>query len=125
MLGDLYRASKNGLAELIATVSPDLRAALAIYCYRRAHLTGIGLAIASTCDQHDLEFLGGTAGGALFARSREAPPIPPEPSSYARRQKITLATGLLGRSPPIDENIDLDAEDVEQPDTKSQPPERA
>src|SRR5688572_7998238 len=77
MLGELYRASKNGLAELIGTVSPDLRAALAIYCYRRGHLKGIGLAVASTCNQHDLEFSGGKAGAALFAQSREASSTPP------------------------------------------------
>ena len=50
------------------------RAALASYCYRRGHLKGIGLAIASTCNVHDLETWGGTAGAALFARSREAAP---------------------------------------------------
>src|SRR5690348_12308983 len=49
-LGELYRASKHGLPELIATVSPEVRAALAIYCYRRGHLKSIGLAIASTCN---------------------------------------------------------------------------
>src|SRR6266852_9673597 len=62
LLGELYRANKNGLPELIATVSPDVRAALAMYCYRRGHLKGIGLAVASTCDLYDLETVGGTAG---------------------------------------------------------------
>ncbi len=59
MLGSLYRASKHGLPELIATVTPDVRAALALYCYRRGHLKSIGLAIASTCDIYDLETAGG------------------------------------------------------------------
>ena len=45
MLGDMYRASAHGLKELIATVSPTARALLAVYCYRRAHLSSIGLAI--------------------------------------------------------------------------------
>src|SRR6185312_4224245 len=70
MLGQLYRANKEGLPALIATVSPELRAALASYCYRRGHLQAIGLAIASTCDEHDLIHWGGTAGAALFVRSR-------------------------------------------------------
>ena len=64
-LGELYRASKDGLPALIATVSPDVRAALALYCYRRGHLQGIGLAIAWTCEQHDLVAWGGAAGAAL------------------------------------------------------------
>jgi hypothetical protein len=109
-LGELYRANKNGLPELIATVSPDLRAALAIYCYRRGHLKSIGLAIASTCNAHDLEAVGGTAGAALYARSREAAPAAPVASPYVARQKITLASGSLRKSLPIDEEIEPDGE---------------
>jgi hypothetical protein len=63
MLGELYRASAHGLNELIATVSPTARALLAVYCYRRAHLASIGLAIAATCEKDDLTSLGGNAGG--------------------------------------------------------------
>jgi hypothetical protein len=102
-LGELYRASKDGLSQLIATVSPDVRAALASYCYRRGHLKEIGLAIASTCDEHDLVTWGGTAGAALFARSREAAPAAPLASHYVARQKITLASGSLRNSLPIDD----------------------
>ena len=108
LLGELYRANKNGLPELIATVSPDVRAALAMYCYRRGHLKSIGLAIASTCDLYDLETVGGTAGAALFARSREVAPAPPVASHYVARQKITLASGSLRKSLPIDEDVELD-----------------
>ena len=119
LLGELYRANKNGLPELIATVSPDVRAALAMYCYRRGHLKGIGLAIASTCNLYDLETVGGTAGAALFARSRETAPPPPVASQYVARQKITLASGSLRKSLPIDEDVDLDDE------PEAAPPESA
>jgi hypothetical protein len=124
MLGELYRANKNGLAELIATVSPDVRAALALYCYRRGHLKGIGLAIASTCEAYDLEVSGGTAGAALFARSREVTPATPIASQYMARQKITLASGSLRKSLPIDEDVEPDvAADSETPEPM--PPESA
>src|SRR6185436_14611973 len=113
LLGDLYRANKNGLPELIATVSPDVRAALAMYCYRRGHLKSIGLAIASTCNKYDLEVVGGTAGAALYARSREAAPAPPVASQYVARQKITLASGSLRKSLPIDDDVDLDDIDLD------------
>ena len=116
MLGELYRANKNGLPELIATVSPDVRAALALYCYRRGHLKGIGLVIASTCDKYDLETSGGAAGAALFARSREVAPATPVASHYVARQKITLATGSLRKSLPIDEEVDLDDDAESGPD---------
>ena len=68
LLGEMYRASAHGLDELIATVSPAARALLAVYCYRRAHLASIGLAIAATCDKDDLSLYGGNAGAVLFER---------------------------------------------------------
>jgi hypothetical protein len=89
-LGEMYRASAHGLNELIATVPPTARTLLAVYCYRRAHLASIGLAIAATCEKEDLMSLGGNAGATLFERSREAP----QPSLDVRangRRKITLA----------------------------------
>src|SRR4029077_1007790 len=126
MLGELYRSSKGGLAELIATVSPDVRAALALYCYRRGHLKGIGLAIASTCDLYDLETAGGTAGAALYARSREATPAAPVASQYVARKETTLASGSRRKSLPIDEDVELDEaaepEPSEPTPTGSAPP---
>jgi hypothetical protein len=89
-LGEMYRASPHGLNELIATVPPTARTLLAVYCYRRAHLASIGLAIAATCEKEDLLAFGGNAGATLFERSREAP----QPSLDIRangRRKITLA----------------------------------
>ena len=123
LLGELYRANKNGLAELIATVSPNVRAGLALYCYRRGHLKGIGLAIASTCELYDLETAGGTAGAALFARSRETTPVAPPASQYVARQKITLASGSLRKSLPIDEDELDDTAEGEPPEPA--PPESA
>jgi hypothetical protein len=98
MLGEMYRASAHGLNELIATVSPTARALLAVYCYRRAHLASIGLAIAATCEKDDLTSLGGNAGATLFERSREAPQsFLPDARANGRR-KITLAAGSLRHS---------------------------
>ena len=94
ILGEMYRANANGLNQLIATISPTARVLLAVYCYRRAHLTSIGLAIAATCDKDDLADWGGNAGAVLFDRSREAPPSSPS-SAHTGRRKITLATGLM------------------------------
>jgi hypothetical protein len=125
LLGELYRANKNGLAELIATVSPDVRAALALYCYRRGHLKGIGLTVASTCDLYDLETAGGAAGAALFARSREATPAAPAASQYVARQKITLASGSLRKSLPIDQEVDLDEAAEPEPQDEASAPETA
>ena len=59
VLGQFYRASSHGLDELVATVPAEARAMLALYCYRRAHLQSIGLAIATRCEQQELEAFGG------------------------------------------------------------------
>lgn len=107
VLGALYRSSKDGLPELIATVSPDVRAQLATYCYRRAHLKSIGLAVAATCTEGDLTRWGGTAGAALFARSREAAAqAAVAVANTVSRQRITLASGALRKNLPIDEEPD-------------------
>jgi hypothetical protein len=95
LLGALYRANAHGLNELIATVPSKVRALLALYCYRRAHLASIGLAIAATCEKSDLAWFGGNAGSALFDRSREAPQLPPTGGHTNSRQKISLATNPI------------------------------
>ena len=94
VLGQLYRANSHGLHELVATVPAETRAMLALYCYQRGHLRSIGLAIATSCKQHDLEVVGGHAGKALFENSRSAPDQAPT-SHYLERRKVTLSTGLL------------------------------
>lgn len=93
VLGQLYRASPQGLPELIETVSPNVRAMLAVYCYRRAHLASIGLTIASSCEEEDLAFHGGNLGVDLFAKSRAPQAV--AQSSRGQRQKISLSNGAL------------------------------
>jgi hypothetical protein len=103
LLGELYRSSKLGLPALVATVSPDIRAMLALFCYRRSHLHAIGLTIAASCDEDDLVQSGGRIGTELFARSREAPNLEPVASYNATRRKITLATGPIREMPTMDD----------------------
>jgi hypothetical protein len=71
VLAKLFSASECSLPGLLDTVGPDVRAALAFFCYRRVHLQTVGLAIAANCDESELVSFGGRAGTALFARSRE------------------------------------------------------
>ena len=103
VLGALYRANAHGLNELIATVSPTARAVLAVYCYRRAHLASIGLAIAATCEKDDLAWFGGNAGVVLFERSRETPQSLPTNGHANNRQKITLATKPIRQLKPMED----------------------
>ncbi len=61
VLGRLYQASPEGVAVLVKTVPSQTRAALAVYCLRREHLSSIGLAIAASCGRRDLLSQGGSA----------------------------------------------------------------
>jgi hypothetical protein len=87
LLGDLYRASPEGLHALVESIAPQVRAMLAIYCARRSHMASLALAIASTCERGELVGAGHEFGAALFAQSRQAPTVVP-----GKRRKVTLAT---------------------------------
>lgn len=103
MLGQLYRASENGLPALVASVAPDVRAMLALYCYKRSHLHAMGVAIASTCEELDLVRTGGRVGSMLFAMSRETA-APAARSGYSNRKSITLSTKPLSVVQPIEDD---------------------
>lgn len=107
MLGAMYRSSPEGLSELIASVPPAVRGMLAVYCYRRSHLSPIGLAIASTCSEDDLTRTGGNAGAMLYQTSRAA--VRPAGPAMPRR-KVSLATGVLRTMAPLDDDFDDEIE---------------
>ena len=110
MLGEMYRAGAHGLDELIATVPPKVRALLAVFCYRRAHLASIGLAIAATCEEDDLTSFGGNAGAMLCKRSRETPQSLFADARLSNRRKTTLAAGPLSPLIPVVNNEDSSAD---------------
>ena len=109
LLGEMYRANESGLPQLVASVSSDVRAMLALFCYRRSHLHGLALSIAASCSERELVNFGGRVGSALYAMSREpAARIAPS-SSYGNRKPITLSTKPLSTLAPIE---DLDDDEV-------------
>jgi hypothetical protein len=94
LLGELYRANGLFVPGFVSTLAPDIRASLALFCYRRNHLHSMGLGIAASCDKDNLVRAGGSVGAFLFASSRELPShIALSPRG--NRRKITLATGVL------------------------------
>jgi len=107
LLGELYRANDLFVPGFVCTLAPDIRALLALFCYRRSHLHSIGLAIAASCDKDSLVWAGGSVGAFVFACSREASPREVQ-SARADRRKITLATGVL-RMFADDDDMALDA----------------
>ena len=109
LLGEMYRASEHGLPMLVESVSPQVRAMLALFCYRRSHLHSLALSIAASCSERDLVHIGGRVGSTLYALSREAPASRAAPStSYGGRKPITLSTKPLSTFVPLDEELDDD-----------------
>jgi hypothetical protein len=107
LLGAMYRASENGLPQLVESVSADVRAMLALFCYKRSHLHSLALAIAASCNERDLIQIGGRVGSTLYALSREAPVARAAPSS-GNRKPITLSTKPLSTFAPLEDDLDED-----------------
>jgi hypothetical protein len=106
LLGEMYRASESGLPRLVESVSSDVRARLALFCYRRSHLHTLALAIAASCSERDLINFGGRVGSTLFALSRQAPSVRETTPSYGTRKPITLSTKPLSVMAPLDDELD-------------------
>ncbi len=98
LLGEMYRANENGLPQLVESVSSDVRAMLALFCYRRSHLHSLALSIAASCSERELIQLGGRVGSTLYALSRE--------TGRALRAVIVL------RQPQADHALDQAAQHV-------------
>jgi hypothetical protein len=107
LLGEMYRANEHGLARLVDTVSSDVRAMLALFCYRRSHLHALALSIAASCTERELIHFGGRVGSTLYALSREAPASRSvSASSYNGHKPITLSTKPLSTFAPIEDELD-------------------
>jgi hypothetical protein len=105
LLGELYRANENGLARLVESVSSDVRAMLALFCYRRSHLHTLALSIAASCSERELIHFGGRVGSTLYALSREPAASSAPSSSYGNRKPITLSTKPLSTFSPIEDEL--------------------
>jgi hypothetical protein len=105
LLGQMYRANEHGLARLVESVSSDVRARLALFCYRRSHLHSLALAIAVSCSERELVEAGGRVGSALYALSRE-PASRSTTAVSGNRKPITLSTKPLSTLVPLDEEPD-------------------
>jgi hypothetical protein len=91
LIGKLYASDKHGIDQILSGLSQSQRGLLAMFCYGRAHLREVGLAIAATCDFESLVVAGGRAGQVLFDLSRERPVVAERLFPGSRRAKITLA----------------------------------
>ena len=112
LLGEMYRASEHGLPKLVESVSPEVRAMLALFCYRRSHLHQLALAIAASCTERQLIETGGRVGSTLYALSREPDARLSAAASGSGRKPITLSTKPLSTFKPLDDELDEDLADA-------------
>jgi len=108
LLGEMYRANANGLPVLVESVSSEVRAMLALFCYRRSHLHTLALAIAASCTERELIQLGGRVGSTLYALSHEPAGRSAASSSHGGRKPITLSTKPLSTFVPLVDELDDD-----------------
>jgi hypothetical protein len=106
LLGEMYRANENGLPQLVDSVSSEVRAMLALFCYRRSHLHSLALSIAASCSERELIHFGGRVGSTLYALSREPAARATPTSSYGNRKPITLSTKPLSTFAPVEDEVD-------------------
>jgi hypothetical protein len=106
LLGSLYRASPQGLPELVLSVPAETRAMLALFCYRRSHMQELALAIASTCELRDLVQWGGALGSAIYGMAQQSV-SKPSASQPSGRRKVTLSTAPLSTFARLDEDDDV------------------
>jgi hypothetical protein len=106
LLGEMYRANANGLPRLVESVSSEVRAMLALFCYRRSHLHSLALSIATSCSERELIELGGRVGSTLYALSREPAGRSATSLSHGNRKPITLSTKPLSTFSPVDDELD-------------------
>ena len=72
VLGQLYRVEPSSAARMLDDLSDGQRIELAFFCYGRAHLRPLGMAIAASCDAEKLTRRGGPLGQVLAVQCRQA-----------------------------------------------------
>ena len=72
LFADVVSLDQASLFALIAKMPPEKRALLAMYCYRRSHISEIGLAIAATCDEDDLTYTVRQSRAPTYSASPES-----------------------------------------------------
>jgi hypothetical protein len=106
LIARLHAGGPRAVPDLLANVPEADRVRLAVFCYQRAHLHTIGLAIAATCDPWTLRHIAGVVGETLFELSRASPPSLDKP--HTARSKVTLARSIGRHFAPLDVEVEMD-----------------
>ena len=92
LLRRLLSTTVNAVAELGNQLPEQQRAALAVYCYRRAHFRRVGLALAGLCSRQALVTEAGHAGDLIHRQAANG--IPAELDKDIRHRSSKAAVSL-------------------------------
>ncbi|KZM51588.1 hypothetical protein [Labrenzia sp. OB1] len=74
LLKRLLDATVNAVTDVGNQLPDSQRAALAVYCYRRAHFRKLGLSLAKLCSRHSLVMEAGHAGELIHLQATASGP---------------------------------------------------
>lgn len=76
VLKRLLDATLNAVSDVGTQLPENQRAALAVYCYRRAHFRKLGLSLARLCSRQALVIEAGHAGELIHGQAASAGAMP-------------------------------------------------
>ena len=95
LLKRLLDATLNAVADVGEQVPEQQRAALAVYCYRRAHFRRLGLALAALCSEHALVVEAGHAGALIFRQAMAVSPADTETETRPRGSRAPVSLHVV------------------------------
>ncbi len=95
LLKRLLDTTFNAVTDVAGQLSEDQRAALAVYCYRRAHFRRLGLTLAALCSQHALVTEAGHAGELIFRQAKSAKPTDADMDIRPRGAKAPVSLHVV------------------------------
>lgn len=95
LLKRLLDTTLSAVADLGGQLSEPQRAALAVYCYRRAHFRRLGLTLASLCSRQSLVTEAGHAGELIFNQAKAGMPAETEKDVRHRHNKAPVSLHVV------------------------------
>ncbi|WP_428673748.1 hypothetical protein [Roseibium sp.] len=86
LLKRLMEATLNAVSDIGGQLPENQRAALAVYCYRRAHFRRLGLSLAALCSRQALAREAGHAGELIHMQASNS-------DAQADKERSTLTRG--------------------------------
>jgi len=95
LLKRLLNTTLSAVADLGSQLPEAQRAALAVYCYRRAHFRRLGLTLAALCNRQSLVIEAGHAGELIFRQASAETSADPDKEIRHRSAKAPVSLHVV------------------------------